>query len=534
MRAACCHHAPAPRRSGQLIDHREDAAIVRAWTIRGGSQGEREAMALDQGLVVVGWDEVGDLSACKSIDDVGTVLEESYPDAASRTLVNWKHQLWRFLTMDIGDLVVMPRKFQQIVSIGELTGPYEYRADQPAGSRHVRTANWRVRALDRAAIKGDLRDSMGSFLTISELTRREAVQRVTALLQGGRDPGFTGGIEPPADPDALEADVANAGTRQLTARDLIALWGWSRRTSGVTEVVDQELAARDLTVEPHFNSVRLDDLVTVSSASDETGTTDESSELDASLSGQSSSGDPFKKTPADQDLGWRIGTLPFARDVTTIPIDGELGLAYSHMVESDFSQLPVVDRNGRTQGVVTWQSIARAKLTGRGNTVAEVTDRNAPTARETEELFSRIQDLRRHGFLVIVDGDHLVTGVLTASDIADQLKLRIEPFTLLEEVELRLRRTLNRFKQDDLPARTQNLLQKKGRITLGEYRYVLQEPALWSHLNWPFDQQSFLERLDVVKKFRDSVAHWDVDAPEAEREAVEATRQLLRLLQLVA
>lgn len=507
---------------------------MRAWTIRGGRQGEREAVALDQGLAIAGWKELGDLSTCSTIDDVGALLGETYPDEAPGTLTSWKHQLWRFLTMDIGDLVVMPRKFQQIVAIGRLTGGYEFRGDQPPGSRHVRTTDWLVRDLDRAAIKGDLRDSMGAYLTISELTRRDAVHRITALVEQGHDPGYTGAVEPPADPAVLDADVAEAGTRQLTARDLIGLWGWSRRTVGVTELVDQELATRGLTVEPHFNSVRLDDLVTVSATTDETESTEESTEPGTALSSHSSSGSSSRKAPAEQDLGWRIGTLPFARDVTTIAVDGDLGLAYFHMVESDFSQLPVVDRNGRARGVVTWQSIARAKLTGRGHSIAEVTDHDAPTAREHEELFSRIQDLRQHGFLVIVDAEHVVTGVLTASDIADQLKLRIEPFTLLEEVELRLRRTLARYNRADLPARTKNILDKNGRITLGEYRHVFQEPELWKQLNWPFDQQSFLERLDVVKKFRDSVAHWDVDAPEAEREAVEATRQLLRLLQLVA
>ncbi|GGX48071.1 CBS domain-containing protein [Streptomyces noursei] len=507
---------------------------MRAWTIRGGRQGEREGTALDYGLAIAGWKELGDLTSCDSIDDVGALLKEKYPDEAPGTLTSWKHQLWRFLTMDVGDFVVMPRKFQQIVAVGELTGSYEYRGDQPPGFRHVRTVNWRVRELDRAVIKGDLRDSMGAYLTISELTRRDAVQRITALVEQGSDPGYTGAVEPPADPAALEADVAEAGTRQLTARDLIGLWGWSRRTVGVTEFVDQELASRGLIVEPHFNSVRLDDLVTVSPATDDSEVAEENADQDPSASSYSSSGSSSRKASAEQDLGWRIGTLPFARSVTTITQDDDLGLAYLHMVESDFSQLPVVDRNGRARGVVTWKSIARAKLAGRGHTVAEVTDYNAPTAREHEELFSRIQDLRQHGFLVIVDADHVVTGVLTASDIADQLKLRIEPFTLLEEVELRLRRTLNRYERADLPTRTQNILNKNGRITLGEYRHVFAEPALWQQLNWPFDQQSFLDRLGVVKVFRDSVAHWDVDAPEAEREAVEATRQLLRLLQLVA
>ncbi|MGW3625693.1 CBS domain-containing protein [Streptomyces sp. NPDC000880] len=509
---------------------------MRAWTIRGGSQGEREAIALDQGLAIAGWNELGDLTSCSTIEDIGALVEATYPDEPAGALISWKHQLWRFLTMDIGDFVVMPRKFQKIVAIGRLTGEYEFRGDQPPGLRHTRTVDWLVRDLDRAAIKGDLRDSMGAYLTISELTRRDAVHRIATLVEQGRDPGYTGAVEPPADPAALEAEVAEVGTRQLAARDLIGLWGWSRRTVGVTELVDAELAARELTVEPHFNSVRLDDLVTVSAATDDTEDTDEVSEQDPSLSSHQSSslGTQSRKAAVEKDLGWRIGTLPFARDVTTIAVDGDLGLAYFHMVESDFSQLPVVDRNGRVRGVVTWQSIARAKLTGRGHSIAEVTDRDAPTAREHEELFSRIQDLRQHGFLVIVDAEHVVTGVLTASDIADQLKLRIEPFTLLEEVELRLRRTLNRFDQDDLPTRTKNILAKNGQITLGEYRSVFEEPNLWKQLNWPFDQQSFLERLDVVKEFRNSVAHWDVDAPEAEREAVDTTRQFLRLLQLVA
>ncbi|MGW6864630.1 CBS domain-containing protein [Streptomyces sp. NPDC054901] len=511
---------------------------MRAWTIRGGSQGERETTALDQGLAIVGWDELGDLTPCTTIDDLGALVEAKYPDEAARTLTSWKHQLWRFRTMDVGDFVVMPRKFQKFVAIGRLTGEYEFRGDQPPGFRHIRTVNWVVRDLDRAAIKGDLRDSIGAYLTISELTRRDAVHRIATLVKQGRDPGYIGAVEPPADPVSLEAEVAEAGTCQLTSRDLIGLWGWSRRTPGVTDLVDTELAARDLTVEPHFNSVRLDDLVTVSAAVADTGDAEEDTEHDPSLSSHtnsgSTSGSQSRNSAAENDLGWRIGTLPFARDVTTIALDGDLRLAYFHMVESDFSQLPVVDRNGRARGVVTWQSIARAKLTGRGDSITEVTDRNAPTAREHEELFDRIQDLRQHGFLVIVDAENVVTGVLTASDIADQLKLRIEPFTLLEEVELRLRRTLSRFNQADLPTRTKNILAKKGLISLGEYRSVFEDPDLWKQLSWPFDQQSFLERLDVVKAFRNSVAHWDVDAPESERDAMETTRQFLRLLQMVA
>ena len=64
-----------------------------------------------------------------SIADVGDVLARAYPDELPGRVDNWKHQLWRFITMDTGDLVVMPRKFLGVVSIGRLTGGYEYRSE---------------------------------------------------------------------------------------------------------------------------------------------------------------------------------------------------------------------------------------------------------------------------------------------------------------------------------------------------------------------------------------------------------------------
>ena len=99
---------------------------------------------------------------------------------------------------------------------------------------------------------------------MSELRRRDAAHRVETLAQTGVNPGYKGAVEPPADPDALEQDVRDEGTQQLTARDLIGLWGWQRRTGDVIDLVDRELAARGLQVAPHFTEVQLDGLVTVS------------------------------------------------------------------------------------------------------------------------------------------------------------------------------------------------------------------------------------------------------------------------------
>ena len=34
--------------------------MARAWTVRGGANGEREQAALDDGLIILGWDELGE------------------------------------------------------------------------------------------------------------------------------------------------------------------------------------------------------------------------------------------------------------------------------------------------------------------------------------------------------------------------------------------------------------------------------------------------------------------------------------------
>jgi restriction system protein len=98
--------------------------------------------------------------------------------------------LWRFLKiMQIGDLAVMPQKYKPVIAIGRLVGDYEYHADATAGYRHVRQVDWLNTEVERAAVGGDLRDSMGSFLTVSELSQRDAVERVASLADTGTDPG---------------------------------------------------------------------------------------------------------------------------------------------------------------------------------------------------------------------------------------------------------------------------------------------------------------------------------------------------------
>ncbi|MQS37499.1 CBS domain-containing protein [Streptomyces katsurahamanus] len=506
---------------------------MRAWTVRGGRDGEREEKALAEELVIVGWEEVGDLGGCGSLDEVAELLATAYPEKKPGTRDSWARQLWRFMSMEVGDYVVMPRKHLRVMAVGRLVGPYEYRAQAAPGFRHVRRTDWVRRGVERAAVRGDLRDSMGAFSTVSELSRRDAAARVRAIAETGSDPGYDGAVTPPADVGALIEDVRDDGVRQLTARDLIALWGWQRRTTDVIDLVDEHLASLGLQVEPHFTAAQLDGLVTVSAAEQE-GAEEEPGDGSRGDGASRESGAAADSDKAkERDLTWRIGNLPFVRDVVTVHEDDELKQATTPMFEHEYSQIPVVDRNHVLRGVITWEGIARAQIGGRTATVRNAMDPHPEASRVDQELFRQLDRIQESGFTVIVDGENTVIGILTSTDLAGQLKQRVEPFIVLEELERRLRRLTAGFSVEELPRDIRKTRQKGQHLSLGQYRSIVADPECWKKLDWPFDQQDILARLKVVSKYRNDLAHWAVDAPSEDAEALDATARLLKLLKVV-
>jgi restriction system protein len=161
------------------------------WVVRSGKYGEREALALDNGLAVIGWDDLPDLSKFKSRDDLRVALQDALPDSSTKTLSNWESQLWPFAhVMEKGDLVVMPLKTRSAIAIGRVTGPYSFRTDI-GDAHHTRPVEW-IKEVQRSAFAQDLLYSFGSFMTVCRVARNNAEQRVLAVLGGKADPMLTG------------------------------------------------------------------------------------------------------------------------------------------------------------------------------------------------------------------------------------------------------------------------------------------------------------------------------------------------------
>jgi len=162
--------------------------LTRLWIVRAGKHGERELAAIEQSKLFPGFLEVNDLSALDSRDAILGHLQEVLPDEGKNRLRNFAAQLNQFVNrIEIDDFVVMPRKVTNGVAIGVVTGGYQF--DSDSDFKHSRTVEWQEESLPRDTFKQDLRHSFGAFMTICEIKRNSALERVQAVLETGTDPG---------------------------------------------------------------------------------------------------------------------------------------------------------------------------------------------------------------------------------------------------------------------------------------------------------------------------------------------------------
>lgn len=127
--------------------------------------------------------------------------------------------------------------------------------------------------------------------------------------------------------------------------------------------------------------------------------------------------------------------------VTTTP-DKPIQMALDLMVERDFSQLPVVDDNGGSLGLITSDSILRA-LNYFETTVKDLRVSHAiikaPEYRADNDLFDLLDALRDTYVILVVDVERIVTGIVTSYDATEFFRRRAEDTMLVEDIESALK-----------------------------------------------------------------------------------------------
>lgn len=159
------------------------------WLVRAGKHGESEQVALEKGLVTVGANEFGDLSVVDSREALAQLFRSAHPDASGSKTANHVGQLWAFRKrISVGDLVVLPLKSRSAVAVGRVIGPYEYASDYGDQIRHIRRVEWLRTDLPRATFDQDLLHSFGAIMTVCQIERNQAEERIRAIVGGQKPP----------------------------------------------------------------------------------------------------------------------------------------------------------------------------------------------------------------------------------------------------------------------------------------------------------------------------------------------------------
>lgn len=241
------------------------------------------------------------------------------------------------------------------------------------------------------------------------------------------------------------------------------------------------------------------------------------------------------------DPTFRIGMLPAAnRGVIRVDPNDSVTKAISLMLQNDFSQVPVMQGEREVRGMVSWKSIgSRLACNRRCDRIADYED-DARIVNAARTLFDVIPMIVEDGYVLVRQRDRRITGIVTASDLSLQFRALAEPFLLLREIELHVRRLIGgKLTREDLDLlgtaealahRPQNIAD----LTFGEYVRLFQRPETWGRLNLKIDCGVLTTTLEDVRKIRNDVMHFDPDpmTDDELRTLKQAVRFISELYQL--
>lgn len=163
---------------------------MKVWLVRAGSNGQFEQKFLSEGAVYVTWDQLDpNLGKMKERAELVEALETIYPDAKPGKIRNHASQIWPFAhTMGVGDWIVLPSKSQPVINIGKITSDYQHIPDGPDPFFHKRTVDWFAQDIPRSNFSQDILYSLGAFMTICQIKRNNAAERLQAMVKNNWQP----------------------------------------------------------------------------------------------------------------------------------------------------------------------------------------------------------------------------------------------------------------------------------------------------------------------------------------------------------
>ncbi len=287
---------------------------------------------------------------------------------------------------------------------------------------------------------------------------------------------------------------AAPGTERLTVRELLRKFGYQRRSEGINNHIRNGLERFGLRTNFDVTVPWLDSSITI--------------ELDSATPGASG-------TPPPSDPTYRVSMIPAANHKPdSVKPQSYLTVATTTMQMNGYSRLPVMRDERNVSGIVTWELIGTRLALGRDCTYVHQCMEPAEVIPDTTRLFDAIGIVTKHGYVLVRNEKQIITGIVTATDLTDQLGQFAAPFLFVGEIEGHLRNLIHgKFMLDQLQAasKQEGPIQGSSDLTFGGFCRLLENNANWERLDLAIDRRKFIENLHSVREMRNDVMHFNPD-----------------------
>jgi len=157
------------------------------WLMRAGSSGEYEQRFLAEGRIYFNWSELlTDLGTLPDLETFYQVFGDAYPQAKKGKIQNNARQGMQFAKlMQPGDWVALPSKFNPTIHFGKITGNYQFDPKAEDRFQHSRAVEWFAQDIPRERFDQDILYSFGAFLTVCQIRRNNAEERIKEMAANG-------------------------------------------------------------------------------------------------------------------------------------------------------------------------------------------------------------------------------------------------------------------------------------------------------------------------------------------------------------
>lgn len=120
----------------------------------------------DQGIIAIGWVEIGELGDGDGRQDIAARVRNLWPEWKAQSVAMSAGQLFRFRQeMSIGDAVVTYDPSRRVYLVGEISGDYAWRPDLIEEDANTRAVTWRGE-VSRDLLSVSTRNSLGAISTL--------------------------------------------------------------------------------------------------------------------------------------------------------------------------------------------------------------------------------------------------------------------------------------------------------------------------------------------------------------------------------